>query len=155
MNLQKRNRRISIVLITALVIGVASACKDSNEPSKDLPLIPMKEYSVGNAREWTAMEKQLAPQVRKSVHNGKPALLVEVPNAKTDQSTYIEKIGVMNMDGSEIAVATIERGNNPPAYAYFDWNLIPWSGKIKAFVKWNKYDLWVQEIKVQEIPGNK
>jgi len=141
--------------VAALLLAFSFACKKQDEMPKDGPIRPMKEYSIGNSREWSAMEKQLAPQVRKSVHNGKPALLVEVPNAKVDQSTYIEKIGVMKMDGSEIAVVTIERERNPPTYAYFDWELIPWSGKIKAFVKWNKYDLWVQEIDVRDIPGNK
>ncbi|GAB4433106.1 MAG: hypothetical protein OHK0011_16070 [Turneriella sp.] len=145
------------VLIMAMGLGpwLNSACKDSNQLPKDGPIRPMKEYSIGNSREWVAMEKRLAPQVRKTVHQGKPALLVEVPNAKVDQGTYIEKIGVMNMDGSEIAVTTIKRERNPLTYAYFDWSLIPWSGKIKAFVKWNKYDLWVQEIRISDIPGNK
>ena len=149
--ISKRNMLMMSAAIAALVIS----CKDSNQLPKDVPIRPMKEYSIGNSREWVEMEKRLAPQVRKSVNEGKPALLVEVPNAKVDQGTYIEKIGVMNMDGSEIAVTTIKRERNPLTYAYFDWNLIPWSGKIKAFVKWNKYDLWVQEIKVSDIPGNK
>ncbi|MFO1480416.1 MAG: hypothetical protein U1F40_09480 [Turneriella sp.] len=149
--ISKRNMLMMSAAIAALIIS----CKDSNQLPKDGPIRPMKEYSIGNSREWVEMEKRLAPQVRKSVNEGKPALLVEVPNAKVDQGTYIEKIGVMNMDGSEIAVATIKRERNPLTYAYFDWNLIPWSGKIKAFVKWNKYDLWVQEIKVSDIPGNK
>ncbi|MFZ5631176.1 MAG: hypothetical protein ACOY5B_18735 [Spirochaetota bacterium] len=153
------NKFKTINLTCLLAMGLSpwltSACKDSNQLPKDGPIRPMKEYSIGNSREWVEMEKRLAPQVRKSVNEGKPALLVEVPNAKVDQGTYIEKIGVMNMDGSEIAVTTIKRERNPLTYAYFDWNLIPWSGKIKAFVKWNKYDLWVQEIKVSDIPGNK
>ncbi len=142
------------VLLGGLLLLLQS-CKGGNDLPKEGPIRPMKEYSIGNSREWVDKEKELAPQVRKSVNNGKPALLVEVPNAKVDQGTYIEKIGVMNMDGSEIAVTTIKRERNPTTYAYFDWNLIPWSGKIKAFVKWNKYDLWVQEIKVSDIPGNK
>lgn len=129
------------------------ACKKAEELPAEGPIRPLKEYSIGNAREWTALEKQLAPQARKSIHNGKPALLVEVPNAKADMSTYIEKIGVLREDGTEIAVETLPRGRNPRTYAYFDWELLPPSGKIKVFAKWNKYDLWVQEIAVHEIPG--
>lgn len=142
------------VLLGAL-ISIGIACKKEQELPTEGRITPLKEYSIGNSREWAALEKQLAPQVRKSIHNGRPALLVEVPNAKADVSTYIEKIGIMNAEGSEIAVETIKRERNPRTYAHFDWELIPWSGKIKAFVKWNKYDLWVQEINVKDIPGNK
>lgn len=144
----------SLLFVGALSYSLI-ACKKQGELPAEGKITPMKEYSIGNSREWVEMEKQLAPQVKKSVHNGRPALLVEVPNAKADQSTYIEKIGVMTMDGKELAVENIGRGVNPKTYAYFDWELLPWSGKIKAFVKWNKYDLWVQEISVKDIPGNK
>lgn len=147
--------RISVALGVSLLIALAGgACKGDDKGKSNLPVVPMKEYSVGNSREWFDMEKRLAPEVRKSVNGGKPALLVEVPNAKVDESTYIEKIGLMRMDGTEITVTAVKRERNPLTYAYFDWQLVPWSGKIKAFVKWNKYDLWVKEIDVKEIPGN-
>jgi hypothetical protein len=155
---ERSRAQLARIMLLLLAMSVSpwltSGCKKADELPKDGPIVPMKEYSLGNSREWVAMEKQLAPEVRKSVDKGKPALLIEVPNAKVDQGTYIEKIGFM-VDGKEIAVATIARDQRPLTYAYFDWNLVPWSGKIKAFVKWNKYDLWVKEIKVADIPGNK
>jgi len=143
-----------LTLASVIFIAGALSCKGEYKRPETEHITPQSEYSVGNAREWEPLEKQLEIQVRKSVHNGKPALLVEVPNAKVDESTYIEKIGVMTMGGKELAVTEIKRERNPLNYAYFDWQLIPWSGKIKAFVKWNKYDLWVKETDVKDIRGN-
>lgn len=143
-------QKVNAVCIAGLLAALALYCKKGYTPSENERLVPMKEYSVGNSREYEAVEKELAPQVRKTVHNGKPALLVEVPHVKVDTSTYIEKIGVMAGD-KELAVVEIKRERNPLTYAYFDWQIIPWSGKIKAFVKWNKYDLWVKEIDVKDL----
>ena len=147
-----RAKFAKIVLIS-LAMGLSpwlTSCKDSNQTG-DGPLVPQKEYSIGNAREWTEIEKEHAPVAKRSVNEGKPAVLIEVPLKKPDQGHYIEKIGIMDMQGKELAVTTIKRERNPLTYAYFDIKLLPWSGKVKVFAKCNNHDLWVTEVRVSDL----
>ena len=141
----------SILLMLAMGLSPwLTSCKDSNQQG-DGPLIPQKEYSIGNAREWTEIEKEHAPTARRSVFEGKPAVLIEVALKKPDQGHYIEKFGIMDMQGKELAVTTIKRERNPLTYAYFDIKLLPWSGKVKVFAKCNNHDLWVTEVRVSDL----
>ena len=149
---RSRAKFAKIVLIS-LAMGLSPclmSCKDSNQTG-DGPLIPQKEYSIGNAREWTEIEKEHAPTARRSVFEGKPAVLIEVVLKKPDQGHYIEKFGIMDMQGKELAVTTIKRERNPLTYAYFDIKLLPWSGKVKVFAKCNNHDLWVTEVRVSDL----
>ena len=149
---RSRAKFAKIVLIS-LAMGLSPclmSCKDSNQTG-DGPLIPQKEYSIGNAREWTEIEKEHAPTARRSVFEGKPAVLIEVALKKPDQGHYIEKFGIMDMQGKELAVTTIKRERNPLTYAYFDIKLLPWSGKVKVFAKCNNHDLWVTEVRVSDL----
>lgn len=127
-----------------------TSCKDSNQQGEG-PLIPQKEYSIGNAREWTEIEKEHAPTAKRSVFEGKPAVVVEVPLKNVDQGHYIEKIGIMDLKGNELAVTTIKRERNPLTYAYFDLKVLPWSGRVKVFAKCNNHDLWVTEVSVKDL----
>lgn len=138
-------------ILYAIVLMLIAACKGNNEVPKDGPITPMKEYTIDNAREWTDIAKDHAPIARKSVDKGKPAVIVEVPMPRKDEGHYIEKIGIMDMQGKELAVQTMKRERNPTTYAYFDLTLLPWSGKVKVFAKCNKHDLWVREVPVKDL----
>lgn len=126
-------------------------CQKNHELPEGARLTPMREYTADNAREWTSIAKEHAPTAKRSVNEGKPALIIEVPLSSADISHYIEKIGILGADGKEIAVETLPRSARPTLYAYFDLKLLPWSGKIKIFAKCNKHDLWVSEIKVKDL----
>lgn len=145
-----RTKRL-IPLAGLALLSLAAACKKVDELPKDGPITPMKEYTLDNAREWTDIAKLHSPKARKSVNNGHPAVLIEVPLEKADEGHYIEKIGIMDMSGKELAVQTMKRERNPITYAYFELNIIPWSGKVKVFAKCNKHDLWVAEVPVKDL----
>jgi|JI8StandDraft_1071087.scaffolds.fasta_scaffold10771_5 desulfoferrodoxin (superoxide reductase-like protein) len=150
---ERSRAKFAKIVLMSLAMGLSpwlTSCKDSNQQG-DGPLIPQKEYSIGNAREWTEIEKEHAPTARRSVFEGKPAVLIEVSLKKTDQGHYIEKFGIMDMQGKELAVTTIKRERNPLTYAYFDIKLLPWSGKVKVFAKCNNHDLWVTEVRVSDL----
>lgn len=145
------NKAIQISAYALLCIAVIS-CKDSM-PTGDGPFIPMKEYTLDNAREWNDIAKFHAPTAKRTSHEGKEAIIVEVTLPKADEGHYIEKIGIMDMAGKELAVQTMKRERNPITYAYFDMKLIPWSGRVKVFAKCNKHDLWVKEYPVRDLGG--
>ena len=150
---ERSRAKLAKIVLISLAMGLSPwlmSCKDSNQTG-DGPLIPQKEYSIGNAREWTEIEKEHAPTARRSVFEGKPAVLIEVSLKNADQGHYIEKIGIMDMQGKELAVTTIKRERNPLTYAYFDIKLLPWSGKVKVFAKCNNHDLWVTEVRVSDL----
>ncbi|MBX3721511.1 MAG: hypothetical protein KF713_06720 [Turneriella sp.] len=143
-----RTKKTISICITAILIV---ACKKADELPKDGPITPMKEYTVENAREWTNIAKEHGPTAKASINKGFPAVLVEIPLVKADEGHYIEKIGIMDMAGNELAVETMPRQRNPLTYAYFDLKIIPWSGKVKIFAKCNKHDLWVKEVPVKDL----
>ena len=132
------------------LLGVM-ACKKTDELPKEGPIKPMQEYTLDNAREWSGIAKDHAPTARKSVSNGVPSVLIEVPMPHKNEGHYIEKIGVMDMQGHELAVQTLRREKNPTTYAYIDQKVLPWSGKVKIFAKCNKHDLWVNEMNAREL----
>jgi desulfoferrodoxin (superoxide reductase-like protein) len=143
--------KTSGAIALSLVIGLATGCKDQEKPGND-PIVPMKEYTLDNAREWTDIAKFHAPTAKKSFANGKDAVIVEVPLPDADFPHYIEKIGIMDIAGKELAAETLERGKGRPrTYAYFDKSILPWSGRVKVFAKCNKHDLWVTEISVKDL----
>ncbi len=141
---------LRLILVVALVMS-GYHCKKAEELPKDGPITPMKEYTVDEAREWTDIAKEHGPTAKASVHKGQPAVIVEIPLAKADEGHYIEKIGIMDMTGKELAVETMPRQRNPLNYAYFDKKILPWSGKVKIFAKCNKHDLWVKEVRVSDL----
>ncbi|MCB1148315.1 MAG: hypothetical protein KDK38_16050, partial [Leptospiraceae bacterium] len=63
----------------------------------------------------------------------------------------IEKIGLMNEDGTELESLTIERTNQPQNFGYIDASILPWSGKAKIFAKCNLHDLWINTVNVSDI----
>ena len=142
--------KVAIFMVVVIALSMP-ACKKTDELPKDGPITPMKEYTVEEAREWTSIAKEHGPTARASVNNGQPAVIVEIPLTKADEGHYIEKIGIMDMEGKELAVETMPRQRNPLTYAYFDKKIIPWSGKVKVFAKCNKHDLWVKEVKVKDL----
>ncbi len=148
----KTNNRAIQISVYALICAAIISCKDSM-PTGDGPIIPMKEYTLDNAREWTDIAKFHSPTAKRSSNNGKAAVIVEVPLAKADEGHYIEKIGIMDMAGKELAAQSMKRERNPLTYAYFDAGLIPWSGRVKVFAKCNKHDLWVKEYPVRDLGG--
>jgi len=139
--------RISWVLFAAAFI---LGCKESPYNGTD-PIKPLAEYTASEAREWTDIAKFHAPRMLRSVNKGQDSILVEVPLEKANEGHYIEKIGIMDLARRELAVATIKRERNPLTYAHFDPKVIPWQGKVKAFAKCNKHDLWVTEVSVKSL----
>ena len=135
----------------ALICLGAIACKESIPAVGDEPIKPMKEYTLENAREWTDIAKFHAPTAKKSSHNGRAAVIVEVPIEKANEGHYIEKIGIMDMTGKELGTVTLKRERNPNTYAYFYSEILPWSGKVKIFAKCNKHDLWVKEMYAKDL----
>jgi desulfoferrodoxin (superoxide reductase-like protein) len=136
----------------AIWIIIALSCKKSyDQNSTSEPIKPLPEYTLDEPREWAAIAKQHSPVGRKSIDKGQPALLIEVPLEKPDIGHYIEKIGVMDLKGGEIAVETLPKVQNPLTYAYIPMGKLPWRGRVKLFAKCNKHDLWVSEMDVEKL----
>jgi desulfoferrodoxin (superoxide reductase-like protein) len=151
----RRSRaKLAKIVLISLTMGLSPwlmNCKDSEQQSGDAPIRPLKEYTLSEAREWTDIAKEHSPTAKRSIFEGKPAVIIEVALKKPDEGHYIEKIGIMDMQGKELAVTTIKRERNPLTYAYFDLKLLPWSGRVKVFAKCNNHDLWVTEVPVKDL----
>lgn len=137
-----------MIAICAFAIHCAG---DQDDWKKADRIIPMDEYSEGDAREWEDIKKEHIPVVRKSIDQGKSALLIEVPLLQITTSHYIEKFGVMTLDGQVLESVTIERNSSPLGYAYIPWDKINHHRRLKAFAKCNLHDLWVHEFELFDL----
>lgn len=150
----KTDITVNMLKISALTMTMGLLVFCGKPQEAEVPegrIIPMKEYSVNNAREWGEIADEHEPMLRKSVDNGKPALLIELPKLKTDYSHYIEVMGILDSEGNQLASTGIERTNRPLNYGYVDAGVLPWSGTIKIFAKCNLHDVWVNEINISDV----
>ncbi len=111
------------------------------------PVVPLPEYSRDNPREWADIADEHIPQIKKITSGGREQLYVEVPLQKSDEGHYIEKIGLLTLDGKELAAVGLERKNRPQNWAYFSYEVITSQRKIKIYAKCNLHDLWVTEYR--------
>lgn len=140
-------------LIKGIFISIAifNCAVENEEWKKADRLIPLKEYSEEDAREWEEYKEEHIPVIRKSFDNGKDALLIEVPKLVVTQGHYIERFGVIDLEGKEIHSVAIERNNNPLSYAYIPWEKLAGKDRVKAFLKCNLHDTWVLEFSPGEL----
>jgi desulfoferrodoxin (superoxide reductase-like protein) len=146
---------MGIMFWCALIIMISFSCKDDGgiDPkiaemykSKD-HITPLPEYTAENPREWGKVAHEHIPSVTLSRKNGKDALLISIPLLKPSMEHYIERIGIMDENGKEIASESIPRLANPITYAYFLLKDLPSNRqKLKAFAKCNLHDLWTAPL---------
>lgn len=112
------------------------------------PIVPLPEYTEDNPREWSEIAEEHIPQLQKVFSGRRNQLYVEVPLKQSNYEHYIEKIGLLSLDGKEIAVQSLERKHRPQNFAYFDEDLVSGMRRIKVFAKCNLHDLWTKVYKV-------
>lgn len=144
---------IARFLVSSLLFFFLLCTKKEETPdfSSGEPIVPMKEYTQEYAREWTDISDEHALTARKSMNDGKPAILIETKKLTPTFSHYIEKFGIMDMQGKELASVSIPKGNSPPNYGYVESSVLPLTGKIKIFAKCNMHDLWVATIDLKNL----
>jgi desulfoferrodoxin (superoxide reductase-like protein) len=135
------------LLPTILLISILQNCGAQDEEWKKADrLIPMKEYTEEDSREWEDYKEEHIPVIRKSFDKGQDALLIEVPKLVITQGHYIERFGVLDKEGLELYSVAIERTNNPLSYGYIPWEKIERKGRLKAYLKCNLHDTWTKEF---------
>lgn len=112
----------------------------------DIPLTPQRYYTSDNPREWADIADELVPVVKKTRHRGKEAWLIQSSLKKSTAERYVEKIGVLDENGKTLAAMTIERTSSPKTYAYILTEDLPSKDNLRAFIKYNLYDLWVSDL---------
>lgn len=112
---------------------------------------PLAEYTEENPREWKSIASEHIPIVRKSIHKGKEAVLIEVPLKRATIEHYIQRIGILDVNGKEIASVAIQRVPNPPVYAYFYFDGLPYGKELKAYARCNLHDTWVTPFTLEKL----
>ena len=115
------------------------------------PMKPLAEYTVENPREWKSIASEHVPIVRKSINKGRNAVLIEVPLRRATTEHYIQRIGILDENGKEIVSTAIQRLPNPPVYAYFDFDGLPFGKKLKAYARCNLHDTWVTPFTLEKL----
>ncbi len=148
-----KTRVNSLSFLGLLAMFLSLACSGQNEDWKNADrLVPLKEYSEEETREWEDVKHEHIPVVRLSIDQGEDALLIELPMLDSGFGHYIESIGILDEEGTLLSSRSIDRTHKPKTYAYFP--LEPLSGKkrLKAFAKCNLHDTWVKEFRLDTLP---
>lgn len=139
------------ILVFLIQIFILFCGSDNEDWKKADRITPMSEYSEEDAREWEDIKKEHIPILRKSIHEGKEALLIELPDLVTSPSHYIEKFGIVDLEGKEIYNVSTERTLRPQNYGYVPLELLEARKRYKAFAKCNLHDLWIQEFTLEKL----
>jgi len=139
--------RKCIWFIFALIFGAHVACSEKNTPrmQTDTARVPLMEYTEEKPAEWEGLEEEHIPRVEYhegSLHN--IIIRVKFP-IQHPLDHYIQKIGVMAPDGTDIIV----QNYNPDADYYDARFNLPFVGKgqgYKAFARCSQHDLWTALI---------
>jgi len=112
---------------------------------------PLAEYTEENPREWKSIASEHIPIVRKTIYKGRNSVLIEVPLRRATTEHYIQRIGILDEHGKEIASTAIPRIPNPPVYAYFDFDGLPFGKNLKAYARCNLHDTWVTTFTLEKL----
>ncbi|MBE7436963.1 MAG: hypothetical protein HS115_00810 [Spirochaetales bacterium] len=126
------------------------ACSDSDDWKKG-KIVPQKEYTKDSPREWADIAPEHVPLARKSMDKGKDAILIELPDFQPDYEHYIEKFGMMDLQGKELGIVAVERSGRPRNFGYIPLDTSTMRGKVKVFAKCNNHDLWVSEVDLDRL----
>jgi desulfoferrodoxin (superoxide reductase-like protein) len=146
-------------ILFSLAILLLSSCKDSvpgdgqTEVSSriqkfkeaNVPIIPKAEYTKDAPEEWKGLEEDHIPIISfpKSLNKD---LRIEVRLKNSGGDHYIEKMGIVDKNGKELATKTFRRGDKY-FEALFSSSILPndKSG-LKVYAKCSLHDLWTTEF---------
>ncbi len=153
------NKLHSANILSAALLILAVSCGGDDRIDREVAALyksgesikPLAEYTEENPREWKSIASEHVPLVRKTVYNGRDAVLIEVPLRRATTEHYIQRIGILDENGKEIVSRAIQRLPNPPVFAYFDFNGLPYGQTLKAYVRCNLHDTWVTTFTLEKL----
>lgn len=133
------------MIMAAIIIAAIINCNRGNldRIQTDTPRAPLKEYTKDVPAEWIGLEEEHAPEV--TIDNDSPdnvIVRVKFP-IKHESDHYIEKIGLMDKDGKDIAFKTFNQKSD-----YWEARFsIPFISKgMKAYARCSLHDLWTVPV---------
>ena len=138
---QKYKLTIMAVIFLAAMAGCGKG--NSERMQTDTPRAPLKEYTKDNPAEWVGLEEEHAPTVTIDDSSAENVIVrVKFP-IKRDPDHYIQKIGLMDKDGKDIAV---KKFNHMSDYWEARFSLPSIPKGMKAYARCSLHDLWTAPV---------
>src|SRR5687767_6337483 len=139
-----RRRIVSLsMLCTAywLVNCSESGKGGDTQPKKSEVIIPRAEYTAEEPGEWVGKENEHLPQVEILPDEKEKNILIQVNLKSRSQDHYIERIGIMAEDKSDVDGVSFSRSSSHHT-ARLTLYPVPRESKYKVYAKCNLHDLW-------------
>ena len=136
-------------LLSILIIFSCTNEQENKQPEitqvkeKVVPKTPKSEYTEKEAGEWEGIKLSHLPTINIKPKLKKDNIEIKVKGEFTEEH-YIERIGIMDENKQDIAVANLKKLQKPEVI--FSLDPIPENPKIKVYVKCSLHDLWTKPL---------